>query len=228
MRKRSGETPYYIFPVFMAYALSMWLIPGGCLLLFLIKLRGWSAGYLSSPPVLAFFIISAIPVTLIHIGCVLYWTARVKALIRAYCPVPNGPAAETYRMALTLAKNAGCHKEAEMLLNEITRLHAEFYYAWIDLAKLAGQQRRPEAAQTYSEKALEVCPTSPRAHYYLACALEDRGSLDQALASFRTALDLQTRGASERHAPGIWDGVEVDNCEKCIARVSNRLRTKAT
>ena len=86
--------------------------------------------------------------------------------------------------------NQGKWKDAEIIYKELISAGTGNHIVYINLAALSGMQGRPEEMIQLLNKALKIQPNLPDAHNNLGNALQERGELNAAIASFKKALEL--------------------------------------
>ena len=84
----------------------------------------------------------------------------------------------------------GRYDKAEKLAIPITKQFPDYSYAWKMLGAILEQTgKKPEALKAM-QKSVQLEPLDAQAHNNLAVALQDRGRLEEAEASYRQAIAL--------------------------------------
>jgi tetratricopeptide (TPR) repeat protein len=102
----------------------------------------------------------------------------------------------------------GRYDAARAFLREAVRRDPTFVDAYANMGFLYARQGRWGEAVPWYERVTRLSPDSPRAHRTLAEALKMAGRYEEARSHLQTALALDPRGASARHAPGDAVGAE--------------------
>ncbi len=122
--------------------------------------------------------------------------AALSVLRKAEEHLPGDPVLTCWRLGILDAR--GSHQEAVTGYQEVIEANPEFLFARIKLARSHAQHEDLPAAVSVLEEALAHAPEHQGAiiHFHLAGLYQRLQRFDQALASYRTALEYPPRAAA--------------------------------
>lgn len=121
----------------------------------------------------------------------------LEELIRIY-PGQSGDDS-AYALLAEIHRRNGDREKERAVLNEWSRLDGEAAPALLRLIELNREDKDAEAALRHARMLLEIDPLIPEPHLALGEAAEQKGEVEQALASYRTLLALDPPRPSEIH-----------------------------